>query len=233
MSDLFALYQVQELELAIIAQTERIKAINIEMAGDEELNDAQAEFSQAQAAHEEAAKRATDQEHEIRALVDKRASSEASLYAGAITNPKELQDLQMEVEALSRRKTTLDDHMLHFILERDELGDALKAAEDRLAELSAAREEANIALQAEKDQLAAAVNDMLAQRKERAAEISAELFDMYRRMRASKANRPLAPLQDKACASCGIEQNVVVINAISRSNDIVHCQNCGRILLRL
>ena len=233
MSDLLALYRVQELELAIIAQTERIKAINVEMAGDSELEDARIDFLAAQDAHEEAAKLATDQEHEIRAVVDKRASSEASLYAGAITNPKELQDLQMEVEALSRRKSTLDDGMLHFILSRDELGEELADAQARLEELTAAREEANIELQAEKDQLAAAVNDMLEQRKQQVAEVSPELFQMYRQMRAPKANRPLAPLQDKACASCGIEQNVVVIKAISRSSDIVHCQNCGRILLQL
>ncbi len=233
MSDLLALYRVQELELAIIARTERIKAINVEMAGDAELEEARAQHEAAQAAHQEAAKRATDQEHEIRAVVDKRASSEASLYAGAVTNPKELQDLQMEVEALTRRKTVLDDQMLHFILERDDLGEQLAAAETRLSELSAAREEANIELQAEKDDLAKAVNNMLAERKNQVAEISPDLFQTYRQMRAPKANRPLAPLQDNACTSCGIEQNVVVIKAISRSNDIVHCQNCGRILLRL
>ncbi|MCY4145470.1 MAG: hypothetical protein OXE95_09335 [Chloroflexi bacterium] len=233
MSDLLALYRVQELELDIIARAERIKAINAEMAGDAALAEARASFEAAQAAHQDAAKRATDHEHEIRAVVEKRANSETNLYSGAVTNPKELQDLQMEFEALGRRKLTLDDEMLHLILERDDLGEQLEAAQARLDELTEAREEANIELQAEKDTLTAGVNDMLTERKTQVAEISPDLFQAYNRMRVSKANRPLAALQGNACASCGIEQNVVIINAISRSDDIVHCQNCGRILLRL
>ena len=233
MSDLLALYRVQELELDIIARTERIKSINAEMAGDAALEEARANFEAAQAAHQDAAKRATEHEHEIRAVVEKRANSEATLYSGAVTNPKELQDLQMEVEALSRRKLTLDDEMLHLILERDDLGEQLETVQAGLSELTEAREEANIELQEEKEALTATVNEMLAQRKSQVAEISPDLFQIYIRMRAPKANRPLAALRDNACTSCGIEQNVVVINAINRNDGIVHCQNCGRILLRL
>ena len=233
MSDLLALYRVQELELDIIARTERIKSINVEMAGDAALEEARANFAVAKEAHQDAAKRATEHEHEIRAVVEKRSNSEATLYGGAVTNPKELQDLQMEVEALSRRKLTLDDEMLHLILERDDLGEKLEAVQADLSELTEAREEANIELQEEKDELTAAVNEKLAERKSQIAEINPDLFKTYIRMRAPKANRPLAALKDNACTSCGIEQNVVVINAISRSDGIVHCQNCGRILLRL
>ena len=233
MSDLLALYRVQELELAILERTRRIKAINVEMAGDAELVAARAQHEAAQTAHQEIAKRRSEQEHEIRAVVDKRESSEATLYGGAITNPKELQDLQMEVDALGRRKTVLDDQMLQILMEFGDAEEQLQAADEQLSELSAAREDANIELQAEKDELAQAVNTMLAERKCQVAEISPDLFQTYRQMRAPKANRPLAPLQDKACTSCGIEQNIVVIKAINRSSDIVHCQNCGRILLRL
>ncbi|MXX51937.1 MAG: hypothetical protein F4Y70_04605 [Chloroflexi bacterium] len=233
MSDLLALYRIQELELDIIARTERIKSINVEMAGDAALVEARASFETAQATHQDAVKRATEHEHEIRAVVEKRANSEATLYGGAVTNPKELQDLQMEFEALSRRKLTLDDEMLHLILERDDLGEKLAEIQAGLDEMTAAREEANIDLQEEKDELTAAVNELLAERKSQVTEVSPDLFQAYIRMRKPKANRPLAALQDKACTSCGIEQNVVVINAINRGDGIVHCQNCGRILLRL
>ena len=233
MSELHALYRVQELELDILARAERIKAINVEMAGDEELAAARETHEAALAAHQEAARRATEHEHEIRALVDRRASSEEQLYSGAISNPREQQDLQLAIEAMSRRKTNLDDEMLHLILARDELSERLEESQARLDELSAARAEANVELQKEKDALSRVVNEMLAERKQQVSEIAPDLFQNYQQMRAAKGNRPLAVLSDNACASCGIEQNVVVINAISRSNDIVHCQNCGRILLRL
>ena len=233
MSDLLALYRVQELELDIIARTKRIKAINVEMAGDEALQDARMAFEAARDAHEEAAKQATEHEHEIRAVVEKRASSEETLYGGAVTNPKELQDLQMEVESLGRRKLTLDDEMLHLILARDELGEELNEAEATLEEMNAAQEESNIALQAEKGELAESVNELLAERKRRVADVDPDMFQVYNRMRGSTANRPLAELQGNACASCGIEQNVVVISAINRGEGIVNCQNCGRILLQL
>ena len=55
--------------------------------------------------------RLRDMELEIAAAVEKRQTAEQRLYSGEVQNPKELQDMQMEVEALARRKSVLDDEL--------------------------------------------------------------------------------------------------------------------------
>ena len=233
MSNAAALYRLQALELDIIERAKRIKAINAQLEDDAALQEAQAENEEALATLEAAENSVRELELEIAASVDKRQSTEARLYSGEATHPKELQDMQMEVEALARRKSVLDDELLKRKSERDE---RRSQSDDAAARCNQAREQHELAskeLLEEKDTLSASVDQLLAQRKTSVAEIPAEAFQTYNSMRAAKSNRPVAALKDKACAVCGIEQNYIVITAINRGDDLVNCQNCGRILIRL
>ncbi len=233
MSNVAALYRLQELELDILERAKRIKAINAQLEDDAALREAEAENEELQAALEAAEARVRDMELEIATALDKRQSAETRLYSGEVINPKELQDMQMEVEALTRRKSVLDDELLKLSSERD--GCRAKA-EDAAARYGEAREEherESKALLDEKETLKASVNQLLAQRKSSVAAIPQQAFQTYNSMRTAKSNRPVAVLRDKACTICGIEQNYIVITAINRGDDLVNCQNCGRILIRI
>ena len=233
MSDVLALFRLQQLELEIIDQTKRIKAIDLLLEDDAALHDAEAAFEIATAAFDEAVKRSNEMSLEIAALIDKRQTSETRLYSGEVTNPKEMQDLQMEIESLARRNSVLDDELLRIISDRDACQQTLQESEAALNEISAERKEENQNLRKEKKSLAAAVKKQLSQRKTAIKELPAELFKTYNVLRTKKANRPVSVLKEDACTVCGIEQNSTVITAINRSNDLVNCQSCGRILIKL
>lgn len=233
MSDILALYRVQQLELEIIDHTKRIKSINQQIEDDEALREAEAAVEAANSVYDEAAKRYTDMELEIAALVDKRQASETLLYSGEVTNPKEMQDLQMELESLTRRKDVLDDELRRIMAERDKSKQNLDEKDASLEEARTARAAENVELLEEKATLAATVNEQLTKRKAVVNKIPADIFKTYNSMRAKNSNRPVSVLIDDACAVCGIEQNSMVITAINRSNDIVNCQSCGRILIKL
>ena len=233
MSDLLALYRIQELELDIIDRSKRIKSINAQMEEDDALREAEAQFATAGAGFEDAAKQAADMAAEIAALVEKRAAAETRLYSGEVTNPKELQDMQMETEALARRKTVLDEELLRLQRERDERKRLLDESEAALDSVREEHGEQNRELQAEKETLSASVTDMLARRKGAIKEIPPDMFKIYNGMRMPKSNRPIAVLNENACTICGIEQNHTVIVAINRKEGMVNCQNCGRILIRM
>ena len=233
MSDVLALYRVQQLELDIIDRTKRIKAINQQLEDDETVREAEAQVETAQEAFQESVKRARDMELEIAGVIDKRQTSEALLYSGEVTNPKEMQDLQMEVESLTRRKDVLDDELKRISSERDECQSNLEECETELETRRAARLTENQELLDEKEALKVNVNEQLAKRKAVVKDIPPEIFKTYNSMRANKSNRPVSVLQDDACTVCGIEQNSMVITAIDRSDDVINCQSCGRILIKL
>ena len=233
MSNVAALYRLQLLELDIIERAKRIKAINAELEDDQALQEAVAENEAAQLALEAAEASVREMELEIAAGVEKRQNAEARLYSGEVAHPKELQDMQMEVEALGRRKSVLDDELLKRKSERDELHSAAEAAEERCSQAREDQDLASEELRDEKATLSLSVNELLARRKTSVADIPQAAFKTYNSMRAAKSNRPVSVLKDKACTICGIEQNYIVITAINRGEDLVNCQNCGRILIRL
>jgi predicted nucleic acid-binding Zn-ribbon protein len=233
MSDVAALYRLQELELEIIERAKRIKAINAELEDDAILQESVAENEAAQAALVAAEARVLDMELEIASTLDKLQTAEQRLYSGEVKNPKELQDMQMEVEALSRRKSVLDDELQKIMSNRDELRGKAEDAEARCKELREQHEQQSKELLTEKETLTEVVNQLLARRKTSVAAIPQQDFKTYNSMRTAKSNRPVAVLKEKACAICGIEQNSIVTTAINRSEGLVHCQSCGRILIRL
>ena len=233
MSDVLALYRIQQLELEIIDQTKRIKAIDLQLEDNAGLHEAEAAFETAKTAFEEAVKRANEMNLEIATLIDKKQNSETRLYSGEVTNPKEMQDLQMEIESLARRNEVLDDELLRIISDRDSCQATLSECESALNDIGEERKEENKNLLKEKKSLASAVKKQLSQRKAAVKELPAELFKTYNVLRTKKANRAVSVLKDDACTICGIEQNSTVITAINRSSDLVNCQSCGRILIKL
>ena len=233
MSDAAALYRLQVLELDILERAKRIKAINAQMEDDAALREAEAESEEAQTALAAAEARVREMELEIASAVDKRVSAESRLYSGEVANPKELQDMQMEVEALARRKSVLDDELTKLNTERDDLRNKADDSEERCRQAREEHELQSNDLREEKQTLSDAVSQLLARRKSSVAAIPQQSFQTYNSMRTAKSNRPVAVLRDKACTICGIEQNYIVITAINRGEDLVNCQNCGRILIRL
>ena len=233
MSEVLALYRIQQLELDMIDRTKRIKAINLQLEDDEALREAEAAFEAASAGFEDAAKRAKDMELEITSVVEKREASETLLYSGEVASPKEMQDLQMEIESLTRRKEALESELQRIVTERDDCQQALEGSEARLNEARAERTAENKELLKEKKQLTAAVKKQLKARKAAVKAIPADIFKTYNSLRTKKSNRPVSVLNDDACTICGIEQNSIVITAINRSDSIVNCQSCGRILIKL
>ena len=233
MLDVLALYRIQELELDIIQRTKRIKAINAQMEEDDALLEAEAKFAVAAADFEGAAKRVADMEAEIAALVEKRQAAETRLYSGEVTNPKELQDMHMEVESLARRNTVLDEEVLRLSGERDDRKQQQDEVETSVNAVREECDEQNRKLLKEKGTLTKSVNSMLKKRKRAVKKVPPEMFKTYNGMRSPKANRPISVLNENACTICGIEQNHIVILAINRNEGMVNCQSCGRILIRM
>ncbi len=233
MSEVAALYRLQELELDILERAKRVKAINAQLEDDAALREAEAASEAAQATLETAEARVRDMELEIASALDKSQNAEARLYSGEVTNPKELQDMQMEVEALARRQSVLDEELRRLSAERDDLKSKMDEADARFQLARAEHELGSKDLLEEKQTLTASVKKLLARRKSSVKAIPPQAFQTYNSMRAAKSNRPVAVLRDKACTICGIEQNYIVITAINRGDDLVHCQSCGRLLIRV
>jgi predicted nucleic acid-binding Zn-ribbon protein len=156
------------------------------------------------------------------------------LDSGSIGDPKQLQNLQHELQSLSRRQSELEDVELQIMEQVD-------AATAVVAGLVAERE----ALGAERDALAAVVDaaqsELTAEResvaRERqalASDLPADLLALYEKIRADQGGVGAAHLHRGQCGGCRLQlpPNELEHARSARSDEIVRCEECRRILVR-
>ena len=156
------------------------------------------------------------------------------LDAGQVSSPRELENLQSEIESLLRRQSDLEDVELD-VMER------LEAAQGRLKEAGAERVSVATDLQAvtaRRDTAVAEIAGQSAQAAERRAVVAAEepveLLDLYERLRVQHGGVGAAALRRGQCQGCHLTLNagdLAVIRAAA-PDDVVRCEECRRILVR-
>jgi uncharacterized protein len=158
----------------------------------------------------------------------------ARLDAGQVNSPRELENLQSEIESLLRRQSDLEDVELD-VMER------LDAAQARLKEAGAERVSLAADLQAvtgRRDTSVAEIDGLAAHAAERravvAAEEPADLLDLYERLRAQHGGVGAAALRRSQCQGCHLTLNTGDLNVIRAAppDDVVRCEECRRILVR-
>lgn len=158
----------------------------------------------------------------------------ARLDAGQVSSPKELENLQSEIESLLRRQSDLEDAELD-VMERRE------AVQARLTEASAER----TAVEAEVQEITGRRDVALAELAEQsgkaadrraavAAEQPADLVQLYERLREQHGGVGAAALRRGQCQGCHLSLNTVDLNAIRAAapDEVLRCEECRRILVR-
>ncbi|MDP5184189.1 C4-type zinc ribbon domain-containing protein [Blastococcus sp. BMG 814] len=200
------------------AETERSLADDVVRA-ETEVRDLQREVSRLEADVETVRQRATrDQQR---------------LDAGGI-NARETTSLQLEMESLARRQSTLEDQEL-------ELMERLETAEVTLRTAQEAREQARGDLERAEQLRDDALSDIAdgttrheSARAAVAGGLSAPLLALYDRVRTQTGTTGAAMLRSRQCQGCRIELNGRELAAVRNADphEVVRCENCGRILVR-
>lgn len=158
----------------------------------------------------------------------------ARLDAGQVSSPRELENLQSEIESLLRRQSDLEDVELD-VMER------LDAAQARLKEAGAERVSVSADMEAvtsRRDAAVAELDGLAAQALERrsavAAQEPADLLDLYERLRAQHGGVGAAALRRGQCQGCHLTLNAGDLSVIRAAapDDVVRCEECRRILVR-
>ncbi|HXS66500.1 MAG TPA: C4-type zinc ribbon domain-containing protein [Streptosporangiaceae bacterium] len=156
------------------------------------------------------------------------------LDGGMIASPKELENLQSEIQSLQRRQSDLEEIVLD-VMERRETNQA--ALDESTAERASIESElhtataARDAALAELDEQAAKAT---AKRGQIAESIAGELLDLYDKLRVQHGGVGAAALRQRRCQGCNLTLNTVDVNAIRAAADdeVLRCEECRRILVR-
>lgn len=233
MSQAEALYRLQEIELGLLRGQNRLKEVNAALENDTVLQAAQGQVAAAEKALRPLQTKMRNLDLEMQSNSQKAQSTEQRLYSGTVKNPKELQDMQQEIEALKNWNLELENRLLEAMVAVEGGEAALKSSEENLAQVQIAWEDGHKDLLAEQAQLEQQIAVLKGQLVKARDSVTPENLKTYNALKPRKANQPMALMQGQSCAVCGIEQNMAIVQEVRRGSTLVTCLGCGRILVQL
>jgi predicted nucleic acid-binding Zn-ribbon protein len=173
-------------------------------------------------------------EADASAIEAKARAEDQRLYSGSVTAAKELQSIQEEIAALRRRQGALEDEVLELMVQIEPLDAELDTLGQRRAERDGAAQVVRDRIAELEAEIDAALDVVAAERAELVAGVSAEVLNEYETLRKRLGGIAVAKLEAGSCRGCHLHLSAVELDRIKKlpRDEIVHCEECGRILVR-
>jgi predicted nucleic acid-binding Zn-ribbon protein len=168
---------------------------------------------------------------QVRSRIDR---DRERLDGGKVSSPRELENLQSEVQSLLRRQSDLEEIVLD-VMERSETAQtSLEQASTERDRLAGQLREATARRDAALGEFGEQSGKASARRAEVTSELPGELVDLYDRLRATHDGVGAAALRQGRCQGCHLALNTVDLNAIRAApeDEVLRCEECRRILVR-
>ncbi|MFC6062174.1 zinc ribbon domain-containing protein [Streptomyces ochraceiscleroticus] len=188
----------------------------------------------AQTEESDTAREQTKAEQDVDQVRQRAVRDQQRLDSGAITSPKDLENLQREIASLAKRQGDLEEVVLEVMERREsaqervtELTERVEAIQAKVADAVSRRDAAF----AEIDDEAGTVTK---ERELTAADIPADLLKLYDRLREKQGGVGAARLFQRRCEGCRLELDITEMNDVRAAapDQVVRCENCSRILVR-
>jgi len=199
------------------------------LQGSEELAQARAAFAETDAELAEARKLQRRIDGEVQGLSARITPEEKRLYDGSVRNPKELGNIQHELELLKSQRSKLEDELLE-VMARLETAEAANAAAQKALVRQEARWEAEKAsLQEETKRLSGLIASVDAKRLAQQAKIPARNLAVYEDVRRRRGIA-VARVAGGNCGGCRVAIPEAVRKRAFDADSVAQCPNCERIL---
>jgi hypothetical protein len=230
MSESLNLFRLQNLDSEIDQTRSRLDEIEKSLNDDRRLKLANRKQEKAQLTLKDVRIKLHQIEDKVEAQRLKRKTTQNALFGGKIKNPKELQDLQMESEALKRYITQLEDEQLEAMIAHETAEEELQIAEDNQKQVTSLLIQENASLMGEQSKLKEALSRLIREKEAVQQSIPLQNQTLYDQLRARKRGTAVAPVSDGGCGICGQAMTPADLQTLRSSSGLVFCASCGRIL---
>jgi predicted nucleic acid-binding Zn-ribbon protein len=162
------------------------------------------------------------------------ARDQQRLDSGQVGSPRELENLQSEIQSLHKRQSDLEDAELEVMEQRETIQTRLAELRTEVEQVVATLAEATSKRDAAWSEIDAETEKARAQRGELAATLPDDLLALYEKLRASSGGVGAAALHRGRCEGCHLQLNTTDLNRLrdAPADDVLRCEECRRILIR-
>jgi uncharacterized protein len=191
------------------------------------------ERAEVAAARDEVAARQANLEKDIAASEQRVVEIDKRMYSGEVTASRDLQAMTHEIESIKRRVSTLEDHALEAMEEREPLDAAVAELDERDAGFVELASTLTAAIAAAEAEIDAELDRETAARAAALADVPGDLLADYERLRARLGGIGAARLEHGTCMGCRMKLPATELDRIKHQSpdELVHCDQCGRILV--
>ena len=215
-----------ERERALRDDIERVTA---RLESDPEVVQREETLAEARTAQAATAARVRESDHEREAHRTRLRTREKELMSGRIRNPTELMQMSEEVQHMKARFAEEEDAELKLMEDADSADHAVREA---TADLELARRQSASEEPALREDLATWSAELTEVETERDAiweQVPKAAQTAYSRMRMKPA---VAQVINGQCVACHVTVTSSGMQLLRKGDELVHCENCGRILVR-
>ena len=226
--DLLALQEIdlnRDVRRALIADIDyRLGETETLTAARDLVATREAELTNLQREQRDVEARIEDMDAKVRPL-------EAKLYGGSVRNPKELTDLQKEVEGWKARRGKLDEEGLLNMEALEAAVAAIEAARAALSEVEAGWRADQEELLADRGRAEREAATLEKERQQRVGAMETAAIGVYEILRPLKQGKAVARIERGACQGCRLSLPTHVVQRTRAGDVLVHCPSCERILV--
>ncbi|MGB9608207.1 MAG: zinc ribbon domain-containing protein, partial [bacterium] len=143
-----------------------------------------------------------DKELEARGLEERRRSMESRMYGGYVSNPKELESMEREVEMLRRNQDRLEERVLELMYAIEDKSGEIKKLEEQLREEDLAYQKVRSNYEREYKRLSEKIATLEEKRKELLPQIDPALLERYKEIREREGGG-VGKVVRGVCSGCG------------------------------
>ncbi|OGQ68976.1 MAG: hypothetical protein A2W73_09700 [Deltaproteobacteria bacterium RIFCSPLOWO2_12_55_13] len=170
------------------------------------------------------------QEKEQLLQEESKKATEKRMRMNRIKNIKELQALQREIDQIKLGNSQLEEELIKLLEEAESYASALRAKEEELKQLEAAWREKQGEIEAQVAGIERAVAEASALRQAIATRLNRELIERYELIFSRRGGMAVVTVSDGICQGCYMNIPPQLWNEIIKSEKLILCPSCHRIL---
>ncbi|NCX35926.1 MAG: hypothetical protein EB044_02740 [Actinobacteria bacterium] len=176
----------------------------------------------------------TRAENDVEQVVTRIDRDEKRLASGQGA-PKDLEKIQHELGSLAKRRTELEEVELEIMVRIEGVDSRVKVLEGQCRALEEQSNELKLKRDAEISELESIKKNTSESRSKLASIIDSELLALYEKIRVNSDGVGAAKLEANQCLGCHLTMNSAELVRVKSlpDDEIVRCEECRRILIRL